>query len=155
MQFLKAQRESLWIGDQVHECLECMAALGYWKNMYDTKRDFFSVPFKWKLSLHTTNVVHHRDLFLIQFRCRRIPGGYFLSLEMLCFFSLLANFMTLKRRLYFVLHVSDKKQFCLWKVRGNLPGGPDTPVLLLCGLCSRLCAQGWWGLLLLWLLLPW
>lgn len=80
--------------------------------MYDTKRDCFSVSFKWKLSPHAANVIHHRDLFLIQFICRRIPGECFLSLEMLCIFSLLANFTTLKQRLCFVLHISGNNSAC-------------------------------------------
>lgn len=59
-----------------------------------------------ELSLHTENVMHHRDLFLIQFICR--IGGYFLSLEMLFIFSSLANFMTETKAAFCSAHLREQ-----------------------------------------------
>lgn len=126
-------------------------SLGVLTEYDDTKRDCFPLSFKWN-SHCTLQTRHNRDLFLTQLLCRRIPGGYFHSLERLCIFSLLANFMPLKQRLHFVLRISDGKQYCLWGVRENLSGEQDI-LLSCCGLCGSLCAKGWPGLLLLWLLL--
>lgn len=149
MQFLKAQRESLWIGGQVHEWLECMAALGYWQNIYDTKRDCFPLSFKWN-SHCTLQMRHQRPLLNSCY-----AGGFQvdISFPLRCFaFSLGLLTSWLWNKGFILFCTSDRKQYCLWGVRENLSGEQDV-LLSCCGLCGSLCAKGWWGVLLFWLLL--
>lgn len=92
-------------------------SLGVFKENVWYQEEVLFCVLQMKLSLHTANIILHRDLFLIQFLCR--VGGYFLSLEMkvdiffpLRCFSFFLHLLTLWlwNKGFFVLHISESKQ---------------------------------------------
>lgn len=97
--------------------LECTVPLGYQNNMYGSKRRLLcsvlhlsndnshcrlQMLYKTDTTSHSSSYaeVFHVDIF---------------SPEMRCIFFLFANFLPLKQKLYFVLHLWNGRQYCLLK----------------------------------------